>query len=87
MKVELFHVPGCKTYQKIKNMLESIIAEERLPIAVETQETKSSKKKPMVSIDGCKVESNQQLSFREKLSSLIMKRWYEVYEAPLKQVI
>ncbi len=85
MKIELLHIPGCRTYKKIKNILESIVAEERLPIAIETTESEQSKILPMIKIDGCEVNDSQSLSLRELLCNTILKRWYEIYEEPLKQ--
>ncbi len=85
MKIELLHIPGCRTYKKIKNILESIVAEERLPIAIETTESEQSKILPMVKIDGREVNDSQSLSLRELLCNTILKRWYEIYEEPLKQ--
>ncbi len=38
MRVELIYSPGCNTYKKALDVLETVIAEERLPIAIEMQQ-------------------------------------------------
>jgi|SRR5215467_2552609 len=39
MRVELIYTPGCSSYKKALNTLETAIAEERLPIPVEVVES------------------------------------------------
>jgi hypothetical protein len=51
MRVELIYSPGCNTYKKALDVLESVIAEERLPIAIEITET-SEKAKPLIRVNG-----------------------------------
>lgn len=38
MRVELVYAPGCSTFQKALHLLETLIAEERLPIPIELVE-------------------------------------------------
>lgn len=51
MRVELIYSPGCNTYKKALDVLETVIAEERLPIAIEMQEV-SGGVKPRIRING-----------------------------------
>jgi hypothetical protein len=39
MRVELIYTPGCNTYKRALSTLETVIAEERLPIPVELVES------------------------------------------------
>ena len=39
MRVELLYTPGCSSYKKALSTLETVIAEERLPLHIETIET------------------------------------------------
>jgi hypothetical protein len=39
MRVELIYTPGCNSYKRALNTLETVIAEERLPIPVELVES------------------------------------------------
>lgn len=50
MRVELIYSPGCNTYKKALDVLETVIAEERLPIAIEM--TEISGVKPTIKING-----------------------------------
>jgi hypothetical protein len=51
MRVELIYSPGCITYKKALDVLETVIAEERLPIAIEMQE-ESARLSPGIRING-----------------------------------
>jgi hypothetical protein len=55
MRVELIYSPGCNTYKKALDVLETVIAEERLPIAIEITET-SEKVTPIIRINGTELE-------------------------------
>ena len=51
MRVELIYAPGCNTYKRALDVLETVIAEERLPIPVEvTQDSQSLA--PRIKING-----------------------------------
>jgi hypothetical protein len=41
MRVELIYAPGCSSYKKARNTLETVIAEEGLPVPVELVEEHS----------------------------------------------
>lgn len=43
MRVELIYTPGCNSYKRTLELLETVIAEERLPIPVELVEAGSLK--------------------------------------------
>jgi hypothetical protein len=53
MRVELIYTPGCNSYRKALNTLQTVIAEEQLPIPVEMIESTCSKVvSPTIKIDG-----------------------------------
>lgn len=70
MRVELVYAPGCSTYKKALHVLETVIAEEQLPIAIEQVEDGGSAK-PRVLIDGVELGSGVSCfeSLRKSLSS------------------
>lgn len=51
MRVELIYSPGCNSYKKALDILETVIAEERLPIAIEMQEVDEGLA-PVIRING-----------------------------------
>jgi hypothetical protein len=51
MRVELIYSPGCSTYKKALQVLETVIAEERLPIAIEITES-TGDNQPSIRING-----------------------------------
>ncbi len=51
MRVELLYTPGCDTYRKAQGALETVIAEERLPLPVHLTESSISVL-PMIILDG-----------------------------------
>jgi hypothetical protein len=51
MRIELVYAPGCNTHRKALDLLETVIAEERLPIAIEQVEDGQSKT-PVIRISG-----------------------------------
>jgi hypothetical protein len=51
MRVEFVYAPNCTTYKKALHVLETVIAEERLPIAIEMIEQNGSHV-PVVRING-----------------------------------
>jgi len=61
MRVELIYTPGCSSYKKLLDKLETVIAEERLPIPVHVIETVTEALKftptPTVRIDGDEVDA------------------------------
>ena len=53
MRVELIYSPGCVSYKKALSTLETVIAEERLPLHVEMVEApKNIENSPRICIDG-----------------------------------
>ena len=53
VRVELIYTPGCSTYKRALNTLETVIAEERLPIHVEMVEAgRNIVNAPRIRIDG-----------------------------------
>lgn len=57
MRVELIYSPGCNSYKKALGVLESVIAEERLPIAVEKQELTATGN-PIIRVNGTDLSSS-----------------------------
>lgn len=62
MRVELIYTPGCNSYKKLLDKLETVIAEERLPIPVHIVEAASASvaaysATPTVRIDGDEFEA------------------------------
>ena len=55
MRIELVYAPGCNTYRKALHVLETVIAEERLPIAIEMIEDDESAS-PVVRINGATLQ-------------------------------
>lgn len=54
MRVELVYAPGCNSYRKALAVLETVIAEERLPISIEMSENLSDGE-PVIRINGCEL--------------------------------
>jgi hypothetical protein len=54
MRVELIYSPGCNSYKKTLDVLETVIAEERLPIAIERTDT-GIHGKPVIKINGAEL--------------------------------
>jgi hypothetical protein len=73
MRIELVYAPGCNTYQKALHMLETVIAEERLPIPVELVE--DGRGGPVIRIDGKDVANS---SHGDNLRESISKCWREL---------
>lgn len=61
MRVELIYAPGCNSYKKLLDKLETVIAEERLPIPVHVIESSSGTSKytatPTIRIDGDEINA------------------------------
>ncbi len=49
MRIELLYTPGCSSYKKALDVLETVIAEERLPIPVELVDSDSGDYRPAAS--------------------------------------
>ncbi len=94
MRVELIYAPGCNTYKKALDVLETVIAEERLPIPVELSEQSCHSLAPLIKIDGaelgehkhsapCSAYQSSKLSgsglpCMEHLRNLLSDRWREL---------
>ncbi len=78
MRVELIYAPGCSSYRKALNTLETVIAEERLPLPVELVEDGIQTGGPSIRINGDEV-GNQ----IDSLRGAICQKWRELTEAPL----
>lgn len=82
MRVELLYAPGCTTYQKALNVLQIVIAEERLPLPVELVEDgheSTNMDAPQLRIDGEIVDNkNKLLQSVEAIRDLISEKWSEM---------
>ena len=79
MRVELVYTPGCTTYKKALHLLETVIAEERLPIPVEltAHPAESDKQAPSIRLDGVAL-SDAAHGCGEELRLLLCRRWNEL---------
>lgn len=83
MRVELIYTPGCTSYRKALDKLETIIAEERLPIPVELTEASGSHA-PRIHLDGEAIADSAQHCI-EELRAHISKRWHDITSKMLRQ--
>jgi hypothetical protein len=73
MRVELIYAPGCNLYKSIRDTLETVIAEERLPIPVEMVEDGVDLGRPIIRIDGQLVE--YVVATFDQLRDILSCRW------------
>jgi len=81
MRVELIYAPGCSSYKTVRETLESVIAEERLPIPVEMVEDGSPSESPRIRIDGQVVD--YVVATFDHLRDILCGRWKELTEGSL----
>ncbi|HEY9788008.1 MAG TPA: hypothetical protein V6D17_21650 [Candidatus Obscuribacterales bacterium] len=83
MRVELIYRPGCSSYKNVRNTLELVIAEERLPIPVELVEEGVVEEgiAPKIRINGNEVLETQ--STIDSLRDLLCRKWKELTECAL----
>ncbi len=82
MRVELIYRPGCSNYSSVRDTLEMVIAEERLPIPVELVEA-GNQASPRIRINGNDVQDSGITHTLESLTDLLSKKWKELTECPL----
>jgi hypothetical protein len=86
MRIELLYAPGCNTYAKARNTLETLIAEERLPISVEcVEEVGQQHDDPILRVDGGD-HHRFETQGSETLRDLLIRTWKELTEHPLARV-
>jgi hypothetical protein len=84
MRVEVLYSPGCKASKSVKSTLETVIAEERLPVHVEMIETEEEDSAPpRVRIDGNEIRHNNTAGSFEHFRDLLCGRWHELTIAVL----
>lgn len=83
MRVQLIYTPGCTSYRKALDKLETIIAEERLPIPVELTEADGSHG-PRIHLDGVAIAESAHHCIDELRSSISIK-WQEITSKMLRQ--
>jgi hypothetical protein len=84
MRVELIYAPGCNSYRNARNTLETVIADEGLPIPVELiEEVDQVGGSPTIRIDGHIVASSAKSHHIDSLRELVCRKWKELTEGPL----
>ena len=81
MHVEIIHHPQCNLYKQIHKTFEDVIAEEGLPIPVETVEDKAHYNSPHVRIDGHFIFKVKKNNF-EHIREIVQKKWAEINHFP-----
>ena len=76
MRVELVYTPGCTSYQKALSVLQTVIAEERLPLPVELTES-TGNQAPRINIDG-ETLADSAHSCIEELRNQISAKWQDM---------
>jgi hypothetical protein len=71
MRVELLYAPGCLVSRRALDSLQTIIAEEGLPLPVEMTETTGNS---VIKIDGDEIACGSHI---EQLRALMSKKWME----------
>ncbi len=86
MRVELIYTPGCHRYRSVLNKLETVIAEERLPIPVHVIESDLRSTEcpasPTIRIDGHEIGASS-APCMDSLRDVLWRRWKELTELPL----
>lgn len=84
MRVELLYAPGCSSYRKARNFLETVIAEEGLPVSIEDIEVPDQRDgSPSLRINGNEVHGSPMLHHIENLREAICNHWKELTEKPM----
>lgn len=84
MRVELIYAPGCGSYRQALNTLETVIAEERLPLPVELVE--SGTDEPKLRIDGEDCGVPRVLQCIETLRDTLSTKWIDITVSPLARI-
>lgn len=83
MRVELIYAPGCNSYTRVRNTLETVIAEERLPIPVELVErNEETSVSPMIRINDEEHDTGIHHTI-EHMRDLLCRKWKELTECAL----
>jgi hypothetical protein len=83
MRVELVYAPGCSLYKTVRETLETVIAEERLPIPVEMVEEGADYGSPKIRIDGQLIAQSLKAHTIDHLRDILCGHWKELTEAAL----
>jgi hypothetical protein len=84
MRVELLYAPGCNSFKKARNYLETVIAEEGLPVAVMLiEEPGQVHGSPSLRINGNVVHNSPMHHHADHFRDAICKHWKEMTEHPL----
>lgn len=80
MRVELIYAPGCNSYTSVRNTLETVIAEERLPIPVELVEGENPETAaPRIRINDEEHDTGIHNTI-DQLRDLLCRKWKELTE-------
>ncbi len=83
MRVELVYTPGCTSFRKALDHLETVIAEERLPLPIELTES-SEKQVPRIKLDGETLAESAH-NCVEELRQQISTKWQDLTTTMLRQ--
>ena len=86
MRVEVHYAPGCSSYNKAKETLETVIAEEGLPLPVELVEDLQMSGAPIIRINGNVLQNSPVMHQIEHLRDAICNHWKELTEKPLSKL-
>jgi hypothetical protein len=79
MRVELLYAPGCSSYKSARNTLETLIAQEGLPVPIELVENTEQKHgEPQLRIHGNNVHTSSASQHIEHMRDAICKHWQEL---------
>jgi hypothetical protein len=88
MRVELIYAPGCSSYTKARNTLETVIAEEGLPVPVElVEESGQTSGEPTLRINGNVVQGSPVTHPMDHVRDAICKHWKDLTGEPLLRMV
>jgi len=86
MRVELLYAPGCSSYQRARTTLETVIAEEGLPLPIEfIEEVGQLDGSPSLRINGNVTHASPFTHHIETMRDAICNHWKEITEKPLSR--
>lgn len=83
MRVELIYAPGCGSYEKVLKRLQTVIAEEQLPVPVELIQENKLQHDPILRIDGEAIGLPKILTCADTMRDAIADKWTEMAVKPL----
>ncbi len=87
MRIELIYAPGCSSYRRARHTLETVIAEEGLPVSIESVEEPSHRSgAPTMRINGKDVQPSPIPHQIEHVREAICRHWKEITEKPMSSL-